>query len=89
MLWVEKNPQICKPSVFIRHTAYMSCKPSACPGHTAYMSCKPSACVGRTAYRMLRDGAVSHVRCGHVAVCLCRVCAISRVLFRVDTVWYV
>ena len=53
MLRVAKNPQKCKPSAFI--------------GHTAYMSYKPSACFGDTAYRLLRDGAVNHCPCRHVA----------------------
>ena len=83
---VAKNRQKYKPSVFVGHTAYRPCKPSSWAGHTAYSTYKPSACLRHTAYRLLRDGAVSHLRCRHVAVSLCRVCAISRVLFRVDTV---
>jgi hypothetical protein len=83
---VSKSRQKCKPSAFIGHTAYMLYKPSTSAGHTAYMLSKPSACSGHTAYKLLRDGAVSCLRCKHVAVCLCRVCAVSRVLFRVDTV---
>ena len=67
MLCVAKNPQKCKPSALIRHTAYMSYKPSACFGHTAYMSYKPSACFGHMAYRLLLDGTVNHCRCRHVA----------------------
>ena len=53
MLCVAKNPQKCKPSAFI--------------GHTAYMSCKPSPFIGHTAYRLLRDGAVNYFHCRHVA----------------------
>ena len=53
MLLVAKNPQKCKPSDFI--------------GHTAYMSYKPSAYFGHTAYRLLRDSTVNHYRCRHVA----------------------
>jgi hypothetical protein len=67
MSWVAKNPQKCKPSAFIGHTAYIPYKPSAFIGHTAYILCKPSAILGHTAYRLLRDGAVSHLRCRHVA----------------------
>ena len=81
MLGVAKNVQKCKPSAFIGHTAYIPYKPSAVTwhttytpytpstiaGHTAYILCKASAIIRHTAYRMLHDGAVSHLRCGHVA----------------------
>ena len=67
MLQVAKNPQKCKPSAFVGHTAYMSYKPSAYAGQIAYRQCKPSAFIGHTAYRLLRDGAVNYFRRRHVA----------------------